>query len=154
MRIHGQEADILWEVRPRPANERLESDQGPGFGEYIALITKEGGLIASKTIYGLYADEREIDSFAEWLKMSQDGSPNIQNVYGGNTSYGSFDFTEPDLGLRRQSLPEKKARLIFIFDWREDDPVTFSITANEQELARAADEYLQEQKVTTDDYKD
>jgi hypothetical protein len=145
MKITGKDYDIIWELRRHLAKER-ETGSSPLFYDYIALHSKTGEVIKVKEIEGLYAEDREIDSVAEWLKMSQHGPRSIRNIYGGNTDYESFDFTEPDLRLSRQIVNKNDVQITFIFDWREDKPDTFSIVTPESELIRAAEDYLEENK--------
>jgi hypothetical protein len=137
MRINGKDFDIVWETRKRPEGDRPMGEYTPEYGEYIGLLSKEGKVIDSKMIYGLYAENDEIDDFAQWLKMSQ---------YGPKSGIYGYSFIEPCLELEREILNPDEVRITFVFDWREDKPDIFSILTTEQELAIAADKYLEEHK--------
>jgi len=125
MKITGKDGDILWELRKQP--------DAPTIGTYIAKLSPEGHLLAEKTIYSLYAEANEVTLFAAWLKQNRDSA-----------DYKNFNFTEPDLALKREIISDEEVELSFIFDWRDNNPETFSIITTDCELQRKSDQYLAE----------
>lgn len=146
MKIIGKNANIIWETRKRLADDLPEGNYAPPLGEYIGLYSKSGKLIDSKMNYGLYCGYDEILSFGAWLKMNQHTEEPAVIASKGKYPYYIYGFDEPDLELRREILSSTEVCLTFIFDWREENPDTFHITATEDEVAKAGNQYLEQNK--------